>query len=326
MFSKRKYLFAIHTKPIQTKNSFTYNDNSNQYLNLSKLSQISTTSKSPNHNIIPSFQPKITCSSVKNVSQFLNCQNSSRSLFSLKKKKLIDQKTTNNINNMHSFNQKASTNRLNKKSTNKIFMEISEEISYHKDLSKNKNKKRTLNTSFKSNNSNYINTSNTSFLSKCSNYNNSHSSISSTVDTKRKFDFKALRNRKINNIKSINDILSSSQKRISKSVNTKRNNNSISRYDSSLCVIERQFKKRLQKPSTVQKDSSQIVSNELPTGPEDIHIRFVQLHKESKMFYQALGNRIKGEIDKKEFNDNTQYDMVKEYNDIEYCEEDIYFD
>ena len=85
MFSKRKYLFAIHTKPIQTKNSFTYNDNSNQYLNLSKLSQISTTSKSPNHNIIPSFQPKITCSSVKNVSQFLNCQNSSRSLFSLKK-------------------------------------------------------------------------------------------------------------------------------------------------------------------------------------------------------------------------------------------------
>ena len=62
-------------------------------------------------------------------------------------------------------------------------------------------------------------------------------------------------------------------------------NNSISRYDSSLCVIERQFKKRLQKPSTVQKDSSQIVSNELPTGPEDIHIRFVQLHKESKMFY-----------------------------------------
>lgn len=326
MFSKRKYPFAIHAKPIQTKNSFTYNDNSNQYLNLSKLSQISTTSKSPNHNIIPSFQPKITCSSVKNVSQFLNCQNSSRSLFSLKKKKLIDQKTANNINNMHSFYQKASTNRLNKKSTNKIFMEISEEISYHKDLSKNKNKKRTLNTSFKSNNSNYINTSNTSFLSKCSNYNNSHSSISSTVDTKRKFDFKALRNRQINNIKSINDILSSSQKNISKSVNQKRSNSSISRYDSSLCVIERQFKKKLQKPSTIQKDSSRIVNNGLPTGPEDIHIKFVQLHKESKMFYQALGNRIKGEFDKKELNDNMQYDMAKEYNDIEYCEEDVYFD
>ena len=39
-----------------------------------------------------------------------------------------------------------------------------------------------------------------------------------------------------------------------------------------------------------------------------------------------MDDLLKGEIDKKELNDNTQYDMVKEYNDIEYCEEDIYFD
>lgn len=323
MFSKRKYPFAIHAKPIQTKNSFTYNDNSNQYLNLSKLSQISTTSKSPNHNIIPSFQPKIACSSVRNVSQFLNCQNSSRSLFTLKKKKPIEQKATNNnINNIHSFYHKASTNRFAKKSTNKIFMEISEEISYHKDLSKNKIRKKIMNTSFRSNSSNYNNTSNSSFLSKCSNYNNSHSSISSTVDTKRRFDFKALRNRKGNSIKSINDIFSSSQKHLSKSVNQK--NNSISRYDSSLCVIERHFKKKIQKQSITQKVSFH--KDELPSGPEDIHIKFVQLHKESKMFYQALGNRIKGDLDNSTINDNKPYDMAKEYNNIEYCEGDFYFD
>ena len=60
-----------------------------------------------------------------------------------------------------------------------------------------------------------------------------------------------------------------------------------------------------------------------PSGPEDIHIQFVQLRQNSKMFYQQMGNRIKDQLEHNMNNINCfvskekEYEMEKEYPEIE---------
>ena len=127
MFSKKKFIFSKYSKQ-NSKNSFfglNKKDNYNQFLNLSKLSQISTSSKSPGNKQSLSFIQQ-TSSSVRNVSQFA-IHNSSKSLFSLKKKKGNTPKTTTNTNNniLNFFPNKFNKNHKSQKNTNKIFVEIS---------------------------------------------------------------------------------------------------------------------------------------------------------------------------------------------------------
>jgi hypothetical protein len=60
-----------------------------------------------------------------------------------------------------------------------------------------------------------------------------------------------------------------------------------------------------------------------PSGPEDIHIQFVQLRQNSKMFYQQMGNRIKDQLEHNMNNiscyisKEKEYEMEKEYPEIE---------
>lgn len=335
MFSKKKFIFPKYAKQISKKSFFGLNkkDNYNQYLNLSKLSQISTSSKSPGNKQSLSFIQQ-TSSSVRNVSQFA-IHNSSKSLFSLKKKKGNTPKTTTNTNNniLNFFPNKFNKNHKSQKNTNKIFVEISEEISHNKPfLGLQHLQNKSLNTSLPSNTSN--NSCNSSLLSKNSNYNlsvnHSMQTSISTVDTKKKkkFDLKLLKKNK-NNYSYILSSLKST-----KSI-SKLNSSILSKYDSSICVIERQFKSKLKskKENKISQGKKLSFENDgIINGPEEIHIKFVKLCRESKRFYHDLNNRLIKQVEncnifinKKENNDNRENKEISY--DIEYCENDnIYLD